>query len=134
MILAMARLPPFTIYLPAEQKSLFMRAADHTHKSLSQHVRDLLARDVELRAEQGEPNFAGLRDELRKSQAKASTATHRVKAVNPADNNVSVIEQLDSEHGFTDLERQELYKRGLGSESSGEAIRAALREIRGTCW
>ena len=128
----MARLPPFTIYLPAEQKSLFMHAADHTHKSLSQHVRDLLARDVELRAEQGEPHFAELLSELRESQAQAETRTRKVKASIGGGGTLTALEDSahDAFHGFTDLERQELYKRGLGSESSGEAIRAALYEIR----
>jgi len=63
------RLPPFVIYLTPESKSVFQRAASLNYKSLSQHVRDLLARDVEMRAEQGEPRFAELLSELQASRA-----------------------------------------------------------------
>jgi len=57
------------IYLTPAVKSVYMRAADHVHKSLSQHVRDLLANDVERRADQNEPHFDGLREELREALA-----------------------------------------------------------------
>jgi len=38
--------------------------------------------------------------------------------------------QLDLEHAITPAEMRELHACGLGSESSGESIRAALREMR----
>ena len=63
----MSRFPPFVIYLSPALKRVFMHAADYAHKSLSEHVRDLLAADVEFRASQGEPHFDNLQVELREA-------------------------------------------------------------------
>jgi len=61
----MSRFPPFVVYLSPALKRVFMYAADYAHKSLSEHVRDLLAADVEKRAASGEPHFDILVSELR---------------------------------------------------------------------
>lgn len=63
----MSRFPPFVIYLSPALKRIFMHAADYAHKSLSEHVRDLLAADVEKRAAAGEPHFDTLASELREA-------------------------------------------------------------------
>ena len=59
------------VYLTAAQKRVFHEAAKRSLTSLNAYIRDLLARDVELRAEQGEPYFSGLRDELRAGELKS---------------------------------------------------------------
>lgn len=56
------------VYFTAAQKRVFLAASKYSLTNLNAYIRDLLTRDVELRAEQGEPYFEGLRDELRASE------------------------------------------------------------------
>lgn len=60
----MSRFPPFVVYLSPQLKRIFKFAADHAHKSLSEHVRNLLAADIEKRASLGEPHFDVLASEM----------------------------------------------------------------------
>lgn len=65
-------LQPHMVYFSATQKRVFLAASKYSLTNLNAYIRDLLTRDVELRAEQGEPYFEGLRDELRKAQGQTS--------------------------------------------------------------
>lgn len=55
------------VYLTPVQKRVFLAASKYSLTNLNAYIRDLLTRDVEMRAEQGEPYFAGLLGELRQA-------------------------------------------------------------------
>src|SRR4051812_2613696 len=97
------------------QKQVFHEAAKRSLSSLNAYIRDLLTRDIELRAEQDEPYFARLRDELVQHAKLKESAIFGSEARNEEIRDALKL-HAELVHGFTEHERYELHKRGLGSE------------------